>query len=88
MKKSEEKISCGHLGAVRGAVKRTGISGEWRALDDGQYQFCAKSGAVLNYWKSTGTIYLDGPELARDELRALFLRRAIVVKYRPKLKSA
>jgi hypothetical protein len=88
MRKSEEKISCGHFGAVRAAVKRTGIPGEWIALEDGKSQFCAKSGATLSYWDSTGAIDFQGPALARDELRALVLRRAIVVKYRPKLKSA
>jgi hypothetical protein len=79
MKKSSHIITCGDFKALRYAVKRTGIPGEW-TKDRIQYQFRARNGAVLNYWKSTGTINFQGAELAAAELKAMVLRRAIVIK--------
>jgi hypothetical protein len=34
----------------------------------------------LNYWKTTGTIHFQGSERAAAELRAMLLRRAIVIE--------
>lgn len=79
MRKSGQIITCGNFKVLRYAVKRTGIPGEW-TKDENQYQFRATGGAVLNYWKSTGTITFQGPELAAAELKAMVLRRAIVIK--------
>jgi len=81
MKKSAQIMTCGNFKVLRYAVKRTGIQGEWtKDKDENQYQFLAENGAVLNYWKSTGTINFQGSELAADELKAMVLRRAIVIK--------
>jgi hypothetical protein len=35
---------------------------------------------VLNYWKTTWTINFQGSERAAMELRAMLLRRAIVIE--------
>jgi hypothetical protein len=51
----------------------TRIEGQWTERTN-HCQFHAVSGAVLNYWKSTGTITFQGPELPAEELRAIFLQ--------------
>jgi hypothetical protein len=65
--------------AVRQVVRLTGIAGEW-STSENHCQFRAANGAVLNYWKSTGTITFQGPEFAAAELKAMVLQRAFVVK--------
>ena len=70
------KLECfsGTYAALQDEVKRTGIAGEW--LDLGNHkQFRADTGAVLNWWQSTGTISFQG--LAAEEFEArLFPPRA------------
>jgi protein gp37 len=78
-KRPENSISCGDFKAVRKIIALTGIKGEWMKTKH-NYQFRAPGGAILNYWKSTGTITFQGPELAEAELKAMFLRRAVVIK--------
>jgi hypothetical protein len=73
MKKSKRKIVCQDLTVVREVVAGTGIAGEWFEGEN-HCQFCTTTGAVLNYWKSTGTITFQGPELAAAELKAAFMR--------------
>jgi hypothetical protein len=41
-------------------VSQTGFAGQWREPKNGHVQFHAKGGAVLNWWKSTGTIQFQG----------------------------
>jgi hypothetical protein len=55
VKKSGQTITCGDFKVLRYAVRRTGILGEWQRVEDGHRQFRAETGAVLNYWKTTGT---------------------------------
>jgi len=58
----------------RTRVLRTGIAGEWRDLGDHK-QYRATTGAVLNWWQSTGAISFQG--VAAEEFEAkLFLRAA------------
>jgi hypothetical protein len=78
MKKSDQ-MTCGDLKALRYAVKRTGIPGKW-TKEGNHRQYRATSGAILNYWKTTGTINFQGSERATTELRAMLLRRAIVIE--------
>jgi hypothetical protein len=79
MKKSGQMMTCGDFKVLRYAVARTDIPGEW-TKGGNHRQFRAASGAVLNYWKSNGTITFQGPELAAAKLKAMFLNRAVVVK--------
>jgi hypothetical protein len=79
MKESSEQITCGDFNALRQVVSLTGIAGRWTKTEN-HCQFRAGSGAVLNYWKTTGTITFQGSERAAAELKAMLLRRAIVVE--------
>jgi len=64
----------GTYAELQDEVKLTGIYGEWRDLGN-RKQFCAGSGAILNWRQSTGTISFQGPGLAAAEFEAsLFLR--------------
>jgi hypothetical protein len=48
-------------------VTTTGIGGEW--IDQTQVtQYRADSGAILNYWSSTGTVNFRGGPVAAEEL--------------------
>jgi hypothetical protein len=77
MKRSS--FTCGDFKVLRYAVARTDVPGEW-TKEGNHRQFRAMNGAILNYWKSSGGITFHGPEFAADELRAMVLRRAIVIK--------
>ena len=45
---------------IERCVSRTGIKGQWCELKNGVWQFNAESGAVLNWWESSGTILFQG----------------------------
>jgi hypothetical protein len=74
-----QKIKCSDLEAVQRIIALTGMNGEWRT-DNNHCQFVGESRAVLNFWKSTGTITFQGPPKPANDLKALFLKRAIVIK--------
>jgi hypothetical protein len=76
----EQKITCGDFQTLRYTVARTGIPGDWTNGKKGHRQFRTASGAILNFWKSTGTINFQGPEFAAEELKAMVLQRAVVLK--------
>jgi hypothetical protein len=80
VRNSRKKITCGDFKVVQYAVKRTGRPGEWTKSEN-HCQFRAENGAILNYWKSTGTITFQGPELAAAGLKATFLKRVAVLKH-------
>jgi hypothetical protein len=67
------KITSNNLSAVRDLVALTGIDGEWTETGN-HCQFRAVSGAILNYWKSTGTVNFQGPGLAAEEFKVMFLK--------------
>lgn len=50
-------------------VATTGVDGEW-IEQKSQAQYRADSGAVLNFWSSTGTVNFQGPPSAANELEA------------------
>ena len=79
MEHLDQKLTCGDFNALRQVVSLTGIAGRWTKTENHR-QFRAGSGAVLNYWKTTGTITFQGSERAAAELKAMLLRRAIVVE--------
>ena len=74
------EITCGDFKALRRLVTLTGIPGEWTKGKNGHRQFRTANGAVLNYWKSTGTITFQGRDLPAAELKAMVLQRAIVIR--------
>jgi hypothetical protein len=61
----------------------TRIEREWMKNKGSKdhYQYRTADGAVLNYWRKTRTIFFQGPEFAADELKAAFLKRAVVIKH-------
>jgi hypothetical protein len=72
-------ITCGDFDALKRILELVGVPGRW-AETENHCQFRARSGAVLNYWKTTGTINFQGSERAAAELKAMLLRRAIVIE--------
>jgi hypothetical protein len=78
MKKSGQ-MTCGNFRVLRYVVARTGIPGKW-TKEGNHRQFRTASGAVLNYWKTTGTIDFQGSNRAAAELKAMVLQRAIVIE--------
>jgi hypothetical protein len=56
------------------------IAGEWRQGEN-LHQYRADSGAVLNWWKSTGTVTFQGPEAAAGNLKTAFLKFQEVKDY-------
>ena len=74
------EITCGDFKALRRLVMLTGIPGEWTKGKNGHRQFRTANGAVLNYWKSTGTVTFQGRDLPAAELKAMVLQRAIVIR--------
>jgi len=59
--------TCSDFQTVRKPTAKTRIAGRW-TKEKNHCQFYADSGAVLNYWKTTGRITFQGPELAAAEL--------------------
>ena len=55
---------------LQNQLARTGIGGDWRDLGN-QQQYVANTGAILNWWPSTKTVYFQGgPPAAKRELEA------------------
>ena len=49
---------------LKKCVLRTGVTGQWRELKNGHKQFRTKTGAILNWWESSGTIQFQGRDPA------------------------
>jgi hypothetical protein len=79
MTKACQQISCGDFRALRQVIALTGIAGRWTETEN-HCQFRTGNGAVLNYWKTTGTMNFQGSKRAAAELKAMLLRRAIVIE--------
>jgi hypothetical protein len=73
MNMAANKITTNNLSAVHDLVALTGIDGEWTEMGN-HCQFRAVSGALLNYWKSTGTVNFQGPSRAAEEFKSMFLK--------------
>jgi hypothetical protein len=83
MKGSAKKIACGDSKLFERSPRSHIIKGQWvknKGSKD-HYQYRTDDGAVLNYWRKTGTVFFQGPEFAADELKAAFLKRAVVIKH-------
>ena len=57
---------------LQNQLAHTGIGGVWRDLENHK-QYVANTGAILNWWQSTKTVYFQGgPPAAKEELKAAF----------------
>jgi predicted nucleotide-binding protein len=63
----------GEYDALKEKVAQVGVSGEWRELANGQRQFKARNGAILNWWETKGTLGFQGDDKARKSLEAQLL---------------
>jgi hypothetical protein len=62
----------GSYDELQNLLALTGIGGVWRDFDN-QKQYVANTGAILNWWRSTKTVNLQGgPPAAKQELEAAF----------------
>jgi len=55
---------------LQALVSQAGYDGVWAEVGNGQHQFKAKDGAVLNWWPTKGTLLFQGPVKSRDLLKA------------------
>jgi hypothetical protein len=72
----------GDFDNLQQVVSVIGIRGVWRKRAN-HHQYRATTGAVLNWWKSTGTITFGGPESAAKDLEAAFLSVPAVIEVEP-----
>lgn len=59
----------GSIEELKRQLDQGGIGGEWTDLEQGKYVFRSISGAVLNWWPSTGTVQIQGKEEVTRGLR-------------------
>jgi hypothetical protein len=66
-----EQLHCSgtYAGLPEDVEQLTEINGTWRDLGNHK-QFRAETGAILNWWQSTGTISFQGPALAAAQFLA------------------
>ncbi len=68
---------CGSLEDLQEVVVRCATPGEWSFHRKSRfYRFLAKTGAILNWWPTTGTINFQGQDA--EQFEALFLEHALV----------
>jgi hypothetical protein len=72
----------GDFDDLRQVMVLISVGGEWRKREN-HHQYCATTGAVLNWWKSTGTIMFQGPTPADKDLEAAFLSVTTVIEEEP-----
>ena len=62
----------GYYEGLQNLLALTGIGWVWRDFGN-QKQYVANTGAILNWWRSTKTVYFQGgPLAAKEELKAAF----------------
>jgi hypothetical protein len=67
----------GSLDELQDIVTRCAIPGEWSFHKKNRfYRFQATTGAILNWWPTTGTINFQGRDA--EQFEALFLEHALV----------
>ena len=73
----------GSYDELQNLLALTGIGGVWRDFDN-QKQYVANTGAILNWWRSTKTVNLQGgPPAAKEELELHYLPRTQKKKAAP-----
>lgn len=55
---------------LQGLVAAAGHDGTWSDAGNGQKQFRTKTGAVLNWWETSGTLQFQGQASVRDIFKA------------------
>src|ERR1700674_1516874 len=65
----------GTYSELQDRVTLIGIRGQWRDLGN-QKQYRANTGALLNFYVSTGTVNVQGKEPAKTALKVAYLRVA------------
>jgi|ERR1700730_2064318 hypothetical protein len=60
---------------LKKCVSRTGIDGQWRDLENLE-QYLTDGGAVLNWLKSTGTVWFQGQKPAIPKFKRAFIKVA------------
>ena len=55
---------------LKAAIERTGMAGTWSVKGNGEQQFKASDGGILNWWPSTGTISFQGPREVKGKLES------------------
>ncbi len=66
------EISQGTVETLKSLVDAAGVNGKWLEDGHGKYTFMSEAGGVLNWWKSTGTIQLQGRGSAKAALERVF----------------
>jgi hypothetical protein len=62
----------GTIEQLKLAISSMGFVGTWQAMPRGYWRFLCQSGAILNWWPTTGTLNVQGPaESANAFERAL-----------------
>jgi len=69
----------GNYRNLQQVIALTGIAGGWREGEN-RHQYRATTGAVLNWWKSTGTITFQGPESATNDLKEAFVDARVAMQ--------
>jgi hypothetical protein len=72
----------GDFDDLRQVIVLIGIGGEWRKREN-HHQYRATTGAVLNWWESTGTIMFQGPKSPAKDLEAAFRNVTAVIEEEP-----
>ncbi len=63
----------GSYDELRTIVSSTGIKGEWSEDGKGKHSFCSRTGGMLNWWETTGTLTLRGRVDAVKEFEQLIV---------------
>jgi hypothetical protein len=72
----------GSLEELRKIIARCGISGDWQLHTKSNYhRFRADTGAILNWWSTTGAMNFQGKEA--EHFKDLFLRHTLVEVEQP-----
>ncbi len=58
----------GSIETLRSRIESAGIKGKWSDDGQGKYTFATDQGGILNWWKSTGTVQLQGKQTAKAAL--------------------
>jgi hypothetical protein len=69
MPKLNRDTYSGQLAKLRKLLLHVGLSGEWIDEPNGVHRFKGESGASFHWSETTGSVWFDGPEEAKRELR-------------------
>jgi len=56
--------------ALKSRIESRGINGKWTEDGQGKYTFTSNQGGVLNWWKSTRTVQIQGKGIAKAALES------------------